>query len=101
MGPKPHLSLMIDAEIPRDGVQPRRELGFSTEIVASLDDPHPNVLIELLGASAIPHRPQDEVEEGPTVSPKQRLERGGVASSVGRKKVSVRAIGQTAPPIAA
>jgi hypothetical protein len=93
-----HLALMVDAEIPCDAVQPGRELCLSSELVAALDHFHPDVLIQFLGASAIPSRSQQEVEKRRTVSFEQRFERARIAFSIGCQQHFVRGIAQNAPP---
>ena len=97
MPPEPHLSLMVDALVARDGVQPGRELGVSTEIAGALDHLHPYVLIDLLGPSAIAHRTQNHVEEGTPIAREQGLERLGVAFSIRRQQPLVGPIRQNPP----
>ena len=85
MPAKNHLPLMVDATVPSDGVQPCRELGIPSELVAALDDPHPDILVELFRPATIAYGPQNEVEERPSVSIEQQLESLLFARPVGAK----------------
>ena len=52
---------LVNAQVARDGVKPRRKLGLSLVSLRALDDAHEGLLQQVLGGLPVADEAQDEV----------------------------------------
>ena len=68
------------------------EIEVSKADIARLDNPHPDLLVQLLGQPALAHRAQHEAVQRPLVPRVKRFEGPGVALPVGEHQFFVRGL---------
>ena len=80
---------LVNAQVPRDGVKPRRELGLPLVSLRALDDAHEGFLQQILGGLLVADEPQDEVEDRLAMTRQQDLEGANLALLVHDHQVFV------------
>jgi shikimate kinase len=80
---------LVNAQVPRDGVKPRRELGLAFVSLGALDDAHEGFLQQILGGLAITDEAQDEVVDRLAMARQQYLEGANLALLVHDHQVFV------------
>jgi hypothetical protein len=83
---------LVNAQVARDGVKPRRKLGLTLVGLGALDDAHKGFLQQILGGLAVADEPEDEVEDRATVTGEQDLEGTNLAALVLQHEVFVRLV---------
>ena len=74
MPPERPLADLVDAEVPRDRVEPRREARLVLEVGGVLHHADERVLHDLLRGRLVSQMPQREIEEGPLVLAHEKSE---------------------------
>src|SRR5215831_9106212 len=70
---------LVNAQVPRDGVKPRREFGLPLVSLCALDDAHEGLLQQILRRLAIADVAKDEVVDGLAMTRQQHLEGADLA----------------------
>src|SRR5690606_32106306 len=83
---------LVNAQVPRKGVQPRREFGLALVGLGALDDAHEGFLEEVLRGLLVADEPQDEVEDRLAMPRPQNLQGADLALLVHHHQVFVGSV---------